>query len=135
MRKLFIVAVAGLMVGCQQKNQRREQVWDLRNQGQNQNAPATMPAADAPTRMTHGVTQAPKDSPYQTVKVRFRRDALGLSGGNMAVPMMSDGTANWQTTISGEMVDMSGEWVVIRSGKQRFSIPVSSILMIEWVNK
>lgn len=68
----------------------------------------------------------------RSVKVQFRRDALGLSAtSNAPVPITGQGPGGRAVSINGTLRAATGVWLVIEREKTSYWIPQASILLIE----
>src|SRR6516162_6554753 len=61
--------------------------------------------------------------------VFFRRDALGMAADSPS-PAMSGNHNGADTQVSGKLIRMNAEWLVISDGKRELSIPKDVILVV-----
>ena len=68
----------------------------------------------------------------RSVKVQFRRDALGLSAtSNAPVPITGQGPGGRAVSINGTVRSATGGWIVLEREKVSYWIPQAAILLIE----
>ncbi len=68
----------------------------------------------------------------RSVKVQFRRDALGLSAtSNAPIPLTSPGPGGRAVSLIGIVRSASGGWLVIEREKYTYWVPQAAILLIE----
>jgi hypothetical protein len=62
--------------------------------------------------------------------VYFRRDALGMAAGSPSSPLTGNHNGA-DTQVSGQLVRLNAEWLVVADGKREFTIPKAVVLLIE----
>jgi hypothetical protein len=62
--------------------------------------------------------------------VQFRRDALGAAATN-PVPPETDIFNGAQVSLSGKLIDVKGDWLVI-GGPTETWVPTHSVLLLKW---
>ena len=68
----------------------------------------------------------------RSVKVQFRRDALGLAATtNAPVPLTGQGPGGRAVSINGVVRSASGAWIVLEREKISYWIPQAAVLLIE----
>jgi hypothetical protein len=67
------------------------------------------------------------------VTVQFRRDALG-SAHTLPISPITGSINGAKVCLSGELVSVNGEWIVLEHNEQEFWIPKHAVLLIQ-INK
>ncbi len=65
----------------------------------------------------------------KTCTIQFRRDALGAAA-NLPISPNTDGINGADTSISGKLVRVTTDWLVIERGGKDLWIPQSVVLMV-----
>ena len=77
-----------------------------------------------------GCGSEPEQPPVgKTVTVQFRRDALG--SGQTPVPPTTDTMNGARVSLTGELVEASSQWFVVKFGGEDHWIPRAMVLLIK----
>lgn len=143
-RQITVLFFAVIIIGCRSKNEHgepaqtivvRDAAGPMEQRGYDSGNPA-------PNRIEVVMTDPNGGggaglSPLGTlvgrsVKVQFRRDALGLTATpNAPIPLTSPGQGGRAVSISGAVQSASGGWLVLEREASTYWIPQAAVLLIE----
>lgn len=140
-----VVLVAAVLLGCRARNEQGdpEQTIVIRDAQRLPELGHGEPVDRLPNRIEIVVTEPREDahaagaSPLaslvgRSVKVQFRRDALGLSTtANVPIPLTSAGSGGRAVSLVGTVRSAKGGWLVLERDGNAYWIPQAAILLIE----